>query len=315
MKYDAIISGYVSMDRVIKIASPAKVGFTSIVTNKDNSKINYGGCSTNIAYLLASLGKKALPLIRVGENDLEETGFYQYLKDGGVCMEATQIVSNETTSNCYLLLDNERNHITIFYPGAMDGKYAGNMDIGYFENSKVGILTIGSYEDNVEFVKNCKKANTPLIFGMKSDFDGFPVPFLKEILLYSKIIFTNEVEADEICELYGFKSICDLFELGNAQIIVTTLGKRGSKWYEKAADGSIKSGSVIAAELGPVVDTTGGGDAYIAGFVYAWLNGKDTESCCNHGSVLSSFIIEKVGCITNTPNQEQFDKRYKQLIG
>ncbi|MEG1614248.1 MAG: carbohydrate kinase family protein, partial [Oscillospiraceae bacterium] len=45
-KYDAIISGYVSMDRVVRINTPAKVGFTSIVNNSDNAKIYYGGCST-----------------------------------------------------------------------------------------------------------------------------------------------------------------------------------------------------------------------------------------------------------------------------
>ena len=44
MKVDVLTSGYVSMDHIIKIATPAKVGFTSLVTNKSNSKIFYGGC-------------------------------------------------------------------------------------------------------------------------------------------------------------------------------------------------------------------------------------------------------------------------------
>ena len=48
-KYDVLTSGYVSMDHIIKIAEPARVGFTSIVTNADNTKINYGGCGVNIA--------------------------------------------------------------------------------------------------------------------------------------------------------------------------------------------------------------------------------------------------------------------------
>ena len=43
MKVDVLTSGYVSMDHIIRIATPAKVGFTSLVTNKSNSKIYYGG--------------------------------------------------------------------------------------------------------------------------------------------------------------------------------------------------------------------------------------------------------------------------------
>ena len=61
MKVDVLTSGYVSMDHIIKIATPAKVGFTSLVTNKSNSKIYYGGCSVNIAYALCQLGMKAMP--------------------------------------------------------------------------------------------------------------------------------------------------------------------------------------------------------------------------------------------------------------
>ena len=45
MKVDVLTSGYVSMDHIIKIATPAKVGFTSLVTNKSNSKIFYGLCT------------------------------------------------------------------------------------------------------------------------------------------------------------------------------------------------------------------------------------------------------------------------------
>ena len=45
-KYDVLTSGYVSMDHIIKIAEPARVGFTSIVTNADNTKITAAAGST-----------------------------------------------------------------------------------------------------------------------------------------------------------------------------------------------------------------------------------------------------------------------------
>lgn len=313
MNYDVIVSGYVSMDRVIKIATPARVGFTSIVKNKDNTQVNYGGCSTNICYLLAKLQKKALPTIRLGEIDTKELGFYDYLKEAGVCMDAVELVKDETTSNCYLLLDEEKNHITIFYPGAQDGKYSKPINKEYFENSKYGIMTVGSYEDNVEFFNKCKETKTPLIFGMKSDFEAFPVPFLKEILLYSDIIFTNEVEREEIERLYSLDSITDLFDKGNAKVIITTVGKEGSMYYEKTVDG-IKTGKIAAADVEKVVDTTGSGDAYIAGFVYGLLENMTIEECCKRGSVLSSFIIEKMGCTTNAPDLEQYNERYQKFI-
>ncbi len=313
MKYDIITSGYISLDRIIKTKTPVRYGYTSIIENSSNARIYYGGCPTNIAYLAAKLGLKALPIIRVGEDDYKETGFYEYLKSGGVCLDAVESIPNETTSNCYLIADSNNNHITIFYPGAMDRKYAGSMKDEFFEETRLGVLTVGSYEDNVEFYNKCMKHNVPLVFGMKCDFDAFPEEFFKKVLFSSKIIFTNQGEREEIERMFKLGAITELFEKGNAEIIVTTLGKNGSMYFRKA-DRGMASNRIEAAEFGKVVDTTGSGDAYMAGFLYGYLNGKDVEECCKLGSVLSSFVIETVGCTTNAPTQEQFMERYKKFI-
>ena len=126
-KYDVITSGYVSMDHMLKIKTPAAVGFTSIIENKTNSKIYYGGCSVNIAYALCRLGLNSMPILRVGD-DYEEIGFKDFLKNGGVPTDGISRVEDETTSVCYLVQDNNGEHITIFYPGAMDGKYTHELD-------------------------------------------------------------------------------------------------------------------------------------------------------------------------------------------
>ena len=65
------------MDHIIKLKTPAKVGFTSIVENQSSAEIFYGGCSVNIAYELCKLGIDAMPLIRVGK-DYESTGFKKF---------------------------------------------------------------------------------------------------------------------------------------------------------------------------------------------------------------------------------------------
>lgn len=312
MKYDAVINGYVSMDRIIKTNTPLKYGYTSIVVNSDNSKIQYGGCSTNIAYLMARLNMKALPVIRVGREDYKETGFYDHMNKAGVCLDAVEIVTGETTSNCYLIADSENNHITIFYPGAMDGKYSKSMNPEFFRNSRIGIMTVGAYEDNVEFYRQCKENNVPLVFGMKCDYEAFPEPLFKEILLTSKIIFCNECESGEIIRILKLDEITQLFEKSQAEIIVITLGKKGSVYYHKTKDG-IVSHHTEAAEFGKVVDTTGSGDAYMTGFLYGYLNGRNIKDCCSLGSVLSSFIIEKVGCTTNAPTEEEFLERFGQF--
>lgn len=311
-KYDVVVSGYVSMDHMLKIKTPAAVGFTSLIENKTNTEIYYGGCSVNIAYALCKLGLTAMPILRVGE-DYEKNGFKKFLEDGNVPLDGTTVVKDEATSVCYLIQDNMGQHITVYYPGAMDEKYFCPLSDELFEHAGMGVITVGARKDNDEFFQKCLAHQVPVVFGMKADFDAFPKPFLGELLTKSKIIFTNESERETIEKTFDFKSITDLLQIGEADVIVTTYGKQGSTYYSRRADGTIDSQCVPICDCTEVVDTTGSGDGYMAGFLYAYLNKMSMADCCRMGSTLSSFIIEKEGCCTNAPSFADLSKRFEQF--
>ena len=98
-QYDVITSGYVSMDRIIKLKTPARVGFTSLVENRTSADIRYGGCSVNISYDLCRLGIRSLPVMRVGD-DYEQIGFKRFLEEGGISLAAAEVVPGQRTSVC-----------------------------------------------------------------------------------------------------------------------------------------------------------------------------------------------------------------------
>lgn len=312
MKYDIVTSGYISMDRIIRVESPLQSGYTSIISNSDNTKVFYGGCPINISYILGKMGFTALPIIRVGE-DTDTLQFIKYLESAHVSLDAVDVIKGESSSNCYIVSDKDNNHVTIFYPGAMDSKYSRTMADSFFEKSRLGVLTVGSYKDNLEFYNKCKTHNLPIVFGAKLDYDAFPKEFLKEILVNSKIIFSNESEAKDIVSIMNADYITDLFKLGSAEIIITTLGEKGSIYYTKT-DTGIESEQIKPCNTDKVVDATGAGDAYIAGFLCGYLNNRSIKESCYFGSVMASFIIESVGCTTNTPNFIEFSTRYKEYL-
>ena len=311
MKYDVLTSGYVSMDRIIKIASPARVGYTSLVTNADNTQIQYGGCGVNVAVALCKLGHVAMPVLRVG-TDWEQNGFKDFLMESGVPLDATSVLEGESTSTCYLIQDSNGDHITIYYPGSMDKKYAAPVSDEFYANAKYGVMTVASRADNEYFIDQCQKFNVPVVFGMKDDFDAFPEDFLKRLLTESSIIFTNEVERAIIEKLFNLSSIEDLFAIGKVNVLVTTLGKDGSVCYERTADG-VKEHRIGICKVENVVDATGSGDAYISGFMHGYLQGRDVRECCKLGTTLASFVIQAVGCCTNIPSAEALDEAAAQL--
>ena len=316
MKVEVLTSGYVSMDHIIKLKSPAKVGFTSIVENQSSADIFYGGCSVNIAYELCKLGVVSMPLIRVGR-DYETIGFKKFLEEAKVPTNGVSIIEEDITGYCYLLQDNNNEHITIFYPGAMDKKYASGFNEELFKDVKLGVITVASIDDNIDFFKKCKKYNIPTVFGMKDDMEAFPEDFLKDILKESKIIFTNEVECEIIKKINGISDIKDFFIDGKVDILVTTLGADGSICYIRKGKNIIEK-RIEAIRITNVVDASGGGDAYISGFLYGYLKDFDPEDCCRLGTIMAAHIIQKEGCLSNVPDESKllgdFDSLFKKEV-
>lgn len=316
MKVEVLTSGYVSMDHIIKLKTPAKVGFTSIVENQSSAEIFYGGCSVNIAYELCKLGIDAMPLIRVGK-DYESTGFKSFLEEAKVPTHGVNIIEEDITGYCYLLQDNNNEHITIFYPGAMDRKYASGFKEELFKDAKLGVITVASIDDNMDFFRKCQKFNIPIVFGMKDDMEAFPEYFLKEILKESKIIFTNEVECEIIKHINGITDIKELLIDGKVDILITTLGADGSICYIRK-DEKIIEKRIEAIRINNVVDASGSGDAYMSGFLYGYLKDFDPEDCCRLGTIMASHIIQKEGCLSNVPDESKllgdFDSLFKKEV-
>lgn len=304
---DIVVAGYPSLDRIIKVKDNPRFGITSIVQNCDNGQVNYGGCSINIAYLGARLGLSTLPVLRVG-CDYEGVGLKEFLQNGGVNTEGITVVNDDYTSNCYLIENSDGNHITLFYPGAMDKKYYKEINGELLEKAKYAVITVGCLEENWDFLKAAKKTGTPIVTGMKCDFEAFPEEFLRELLYSSYIIFANEGEQKEIEGKYNLSHISELLETGNAGVIVITKGCNGSEIYYMEDNKLIKK-TVSIAKPDKIKDSTGVGDAYITGFLYGLTKGKSFEECGQYGAVASSFIIEEMGCLSGIPTIKNYENR------
>ena len=147
---------------------------------------------------------------------------------------------------------------------------------------------------------------------MKGDMDAFPRDFLEELISYSSIIFTNEVERQAIEQILGV-DLRAMLDRGRCSLLITTLGRQGSDCYFKADGGLQKAHVPICTCGGPVMDATGSGDAFVAGFLYGFLRGKDPRTCALLGTVLSSFVIEQEGCCAGAPTEGQLLERFEQF--
>ena len=103
------------------------------------------------------------------------------------------------------------------------------------------------------------------------------------------ILFGN---ADEICRLFGTESLSRA--LASAEetgvLVAATSGPDGSK---VVAPGRVMD--VPPAPTSEIVDRTGAGDLYAAGFLYGLTHGSGPEDCARLGSLCASEVISHLG--------------------
>ena len=116
------------------------------------------------------------------------------------------------------------------------------------------------------------------------------------IVAASNFIFLNEEEYAEALKISGFSKPDD-FRLGKLpKVLVITKGRKGSEIYSFQDKDSIHiaSGSIYADK---VVDPTGAGDSYKAGFFAAYLLGKSLSECARWGSLMGAACVSQIGGI------------------
>lgn len=130
--------------------------------------------------------------------------------------------------------------------------------------------------------------------------------FLKEMVAkYVDIVFANEEEAKSFT---GMEPDAALEELSKVtELAVVKIGSKGSM---------VKVGgkkTMIDAVRSDVIDTTGAGDLYAAGFLYALINGMEMSNAGFIGALLASNVIETIGAKIPEGKWEGIHQKVKKL--
>ena len=309
---DIIAAGYPSLDRIIKLSSAPRTGFTSIIEDRGDEVLHFGGCNINVAYTAARLGLKSMPACYVG-GDFESSGFKSFLADGGVLLDALTVLPGEATPRTYMIEDREGNHITLFYPGAMKGRIH-EVPESALAGARYCVITVGEPLSNLAVAKKAAGLGVPIVFGMKCDFNTFGEDDLEFLLRSSEIIFMNEHERNEIQAFLGLERIELLLEQGVCKCLITTMGSDGSRIEYRSGDGSMARERIPLIPADRLADTSGVGDSYIAGFLAGLSSGADYKRAALCGAVTASFIAEGEGCLDMVPDRNMVNERAMKYL-
>lgn len=254
-----------------------------------------GGSAANTVAGVASLGGKAAFIGRVKDDELGKV-FTHDLNGVGVNFNSVPAKSGKATARSFIFVTPDADRTMMTYLGACTEFNQSDINEELIKNSKIvyieGYLwdTEGAIAAIRKTIELAKKYNTKVSFSLSDPFCvGRHRAEFQELLKNIDILFCNEDEA---------KSLYETEELGEAiekiadvcDVASITCGAKGSVVIY---DNTVLN--VAGEKAAKLVDTTGAGDLYAGGFLYAVTNGKGFEEAGRLGNKAAAEIIQQLG--------------------
>lgn len=267
----------------------------------DNVKNELGGTGGNIAYNSALLDQKPILVGSLGKED--SAAYIEHLEKLNLDTSTLTIIENTPCAHAWILTDTSNNQITSFNVGSM--KYMPSIpedtaDIWHLapENPiTTATLALEAVKQNKKYFFDPGQMIPYYIAGATKEINT-----LENIIKHSSAVFVNETEA-ELLEKSLNKSLQELVK-ENDLFVIRTLGGSGLDLITKEGTKHIK-----VAKTEKIVDPTGCGDAFRAGFMFGYTNGFSLEISCKIGATMGSFAIENMGGQNHNPTFEEINQR------
>lgn len=311
-KLPILVSGSLAYDRIMNFAGvfsdhilPEKIHTLSVSFLVDNLVEHFGGTAGNIAYSLALLGAASVVVASAG-NDFSP--YKKHLKRSGVQTRGVREVPKDRTASAWIMTDRKDNQITAFHPGALKRRMQ-NAELRSIARRRIdfAIVAAGNRDDMRRLPTLYKRLGIPYAFDPGQMLPALSRDDLRTGLTGARALFVNDYELSLLLKRTGLS----LKQLrASVHTLVVTLGAKGSR---------IESGGKVykipSAKPKAIVDPTGAGDAYRAGFIYGLLAGWPLETVGRFAGLVAVYTVEKLGTQTHKFTWKEVCRRYKKSFG
>lgn len=267
-----------------------------IINEKKIIKTISGGSVANSIVCIAQQNFKTAFIGKVNQDELGKK-FAEGLKKENVDFNITESSVDKHTARCLILVSADAERTMNTYLGISQELSEQDIEMNMIEESS--IMYLEGYLWDLESAKiaisksieTAKRSGTIVAFTISDAFcvDRFRGEFLDLINNSADIIFANELEIKSLFKTDNLdKALKNCQTAG--KIFAVTLGDKGAKIIYKSDIIYIKAGIVEN-----LVDTTGAGDLFAAGFLSEYIKSQNLELCGKEGVKMASKIIQQYG--------------------
>lgn len=255
-----------------------------------------GGSAANMVAGLASLGGAPAFIGKIHDDELGQV-FKRDIGAAGVDFFTPQLNEGPSTGRSIVLVTPDAERSMFTYLGAAKKLSVDDIDENIIKLTKIVYLEAYLWDEESAkkaMIKACElahKHNRKVAFSLsdKSCVDRHREEFLELIKGHVDILFGNEEEIKALFNETDFYKTLDLIKT-DVEVAAITRNAKGSVVVNKRTKTFVE-----AEKVENVVDTTGAGDLYAAGFLYGFTHDRSLGTCATIGGIAASEIITHYG--------------------
>lgn len=283
---------------------PDKMHILSVSFLVDSLKRVRGGTAANIAYNLALLGERPTVMGTAGHDFAE---YRAWLEAQNIDTSAIQEIADEFTASCFINTDLQDNQITAFYAGAMARAGELSMHDRQLNADDLVIIAPNDPKAMERYAAECSALGVPYLYDPSMQAPRMTAEELEAGCWGAKVLVGNDYEFGMMAEKLGISEA----ELRH-RVPITVMTRGGAGALITVGDDEYQ---IPAATPRAVVDPTGAGDAFRAGFVKGMQRGLPWPVVGRMAALSAVYAIEQAGTQQHHYTWDEFVARYAENFG
>ena len=308
--YDVTVIGPAIVDVVAGAVDEAL--FQKGTLPVDRIRMSYGGNALNEAVVLSRLGHRVQLITMVGEDEAGKN-VLGYMEENGLDTDSVQVRKDISTSINVVLYDASGERRFLTDPKGSQRQFTLVDAAPYLDRvadwvsfPSMFVSPAFGIKDMDQMLTRLKeKKDRRILLDMTHPKNRETVKDITALLEKTDYFLPNEEE----CALLGIdpKDPKPLFDAG-LKCLVSTMGKEGVRLCDRE-----KTICCSAYPKASVVDTTGAGDTFAAGFLHSLIRGRSLPDALSFASAAASFCVETVGAGNWDVDEAAIIKRGKKI--
>lgn len=299
---DIVVIGELNVDLIASGVNTGPVLGTEVLAADFN--IALGSASAIFACGIARLGHSVTFVSRVGNDDFGHFCL-ESLVQRGIATDHIEIdVQSKTGVTVVISTAEDRSMVTFL--GAIAELSLTEVPANIFQDNRHLHLT--SYylqkalqSDFPYLLDSAKAAGATTSFDPNSDPDQGRDEKVLEVCRHADILFLNEDEAKLLADTGDIEE-AGRYLNGLSPTVAIKLGAKGAIGFRDNEIERVEGFKIDA------VDSTGAGDSFAAGFVHAFLEGSDLNTCLKIGNACGAFSASRPGGTDGQADREELER-------